>query len=209
MNGLVLESHKPALILAGLVCLLIVIVAVIASVWPTQEEWFFELGLLGKDKTADAYFTNVHSIVDVGEVNSWFIYVHNYIGAVEDVSVRVKLLNSTIELPDNREHQPSNAISFAEFPSSLSVNETVLIPFSWSILDTETQNGSTVIKRLMVNEQPVDVRVSESVISSFWVVFELWVQDRKSGEYEFGWESKEGFSSASIYMGFKLGSIGT
>jgi hypothetical protein len=106
---------------AGLVLLLIIVVAVIGSVWPTQEEWFIELGLFGRNKTADAYFANADSTVDVGALNSWFIYVHNHMGAVQDVSVRARLLNSTMELPDDREHQPSNAASFAEFPLSLSV----------------------------------------------------------------------------------------
>ena len=192
--------------MAGLVCLLIIIVAVIASVWPTQEEWFFELGLLGKDKTADAYFTDDHSVVDVERVNSWFIYVHNHIGAVAVVDMRIKLLNSTMDLPNDREHQPSLAASFVEFPLSLSVNETVFVPFSWSITVAETQNGSTVIKRLLVNEQPVDVEVLD-VNSSFLVVFELWVQDSNSGKYMFGWESRGALYSASIYMGFKLNQI--
>jgi hypothetical protein len=206
---LVLGAHKPALAVAGLVLLLIVIVAMISSVWPSQEEWFLELGLLGKDKTADAYFANSNSAVDVGALNSWFIYVHNHMGAVQDVSVRAKLLNSTMELPNDREHQPSSAVSFAEFPLSLSVNETVLIPFSWSIMEVEGQNGSTVIKRLMVNEQLVAVDISAPANSSFRIIIELWVKDWVSGEYKFGWESKEGFSSASIYMRFKLNSSGT
>jgi hypothetical protein len=203
---LVLKAHKPVLIAAGLVLLLIVIVAVISSVWPTQEKRFIELGLLGKNKTAEAYFANANSTVEVGALNSWFIYVHNHMGAVQYVSVRAKLLNSTMEPPNDQEHQPSNATSFAAFPLSLSANETVLVPLSWSIMEAEAQNGSTLIKRLMVNEQPVDVDVSASVNSSFRMVFELWVYDQSSHEYRFGWGSGEEFSSASIYMWFGLNS---
>ena len=199
-----LESHRPALIMAGLVCLLIVIVAMIASVWPNQEEWFFELGLLGKDKIADEYFVDVHSVVDVGEVNSWFIYVHNHMGDVEAVSIRVKLLNSTMDLPEDQKLQPTQTESFAEVPLSLSVNEIVFVPFTWSILEAENQDDSTVIKRLMVNEKPVEVDVSISTNSSSWMVFELWVQDHNSGEYTFGWESNKGVFFASVYIGFRV-----
>lgn len=198
-----LGSHKIALIIIGSVLLLIVTVAVFSSVWPKQEEWFFELGLLGKDKTADAYFADAHSIVDEGAVNNWFIYVHNHMGSSESIKLRVKLLNSTMDLPDDKANQPSPAASFAEFPLLLSVNETMLVPFSWSVIEAEMQNGSTVIKRLLVNNQPSEVRVSDSV-TSFVAVFELWVHDRSSGEYQFRWHSKNGFSSASVYMEFKL-----
>jgi hypothetical protein len=192
--------------MTGLVLLLITIVAVIGSVWPTQEERFIELGLLGKNKTASAYFANEDATVDVGSLNNWFIYVHNHLGTEQTVSLRAKLLNSTMELPDDQKHQPSSVTSFAEFPLSLSVNETVLVPFSWRIMDAEAQNGLAVIKRLMVNDQPFDVDTIASANSSFRIVIELWVQDADSGNYKFGWESKEGFSSASIYMGFNLNS---
>jgi hypothetical protein len=194
--------HKTAIIVAGLVLLLIVLVAVISSVWPTQEEQFIELGLLGKNKTADSYFVTENANIDVGALSSWFIYVHNHLGYTQTISVRVKLLNSAMELPDDQEHQPSNLTSFVEFPLSLSVNQSVLIPFSWSIMDAESQNGSAVIKQLLVNNQTVNVDVRSSY--SFAIDFELWVQNHGSGEYSFGWESEKGFSSASVNMWFNV-----
>lgn len=204
VKGWVLESHKPVLIVAGLVSLLIVIVAMISSVWPTQENWYFELGLLGKDKTADKYFADGNSTVNVGLVNSWFIYVHNYMGEKQSVIVKAKLLNSTMELPHDLEHRASQASSFIEFPLFISADETMFIPFSWSILETESHDDSIIIKRLMVNEQTVNIQVSNSVKSSYKVVFELWVLDNVSGEYKFGWESKDEMFSVSLYMGFNL-----
>ena len=192
MNGLVSEAHKTVLVISGLLCLLIIVLAFTASVWPKQENTFIELGLLGKDKTADAYFINAYSIVEIGDVNSWYIYVHNHMKDSQVVSIRAKLLNASSDLPDNRRHQPSAAGAFAEFP------------FSWSILNAESQNGSITIKRLLVNEQPVEVAVSNSANSSFNIVFELWVRDVNSGNYTFGFRSQENSSSVSIYMGFRL-----
>jgi hypothetical protein len=197
--------HKTVIIVAGLVLLLFITIAVISSVWPTQEERFIELGLLGKNKTADAYFADENANIDVGSLNSWFIYVHNHIGTAQNISVRAKLLNSAMELPDDRQHQPSNLASFVEFPLSLSVNQSVLFPFSWSITDTDIQNSSVVIKQLLVNNQQVTVDVS-SMDYSFVIVFELWVQNRVSGEYAFDWESGKGLSSASVNMWFNVSS---
>jgi hypothetical protein len=184
--------------------LLIVLVAVISSVWPTQEMRFIELGLLGKDKTADAYFANENSNIDVGTLSSWFIYVHNHLGYAQNVSVRVKLLNSTMEIPDDQENQPSNMTSFVAFPLSLSVNQSVLIPFAWSIMDAEVHNGSAVINQLLVNNQPINIDALISMNRSFVMVFELWVQEDGSEEYVFSWESEKGLSSASVNMWFNV-----
>lgn len=199
-----LGSHKVALTITGLVLLLIVIIAALSSIWPKQEEWFFELGLLGKNKTADEYFSDPHSIVKVGSTNNWFIYVHNHMAAAKAISIRIKLLNSTMQLPDDRNHQPSQAETITEFPFSLPDNETAIIPFSWSIADAQLQNGSAVITRILINEQPVKAQLSDSSKSSFEIVFELWVQDQPSGEYQFSWQSKKGLLSTSVYIGFVL-----
>lgn len=200
-----LIADKSVLILTGLVCLLIVIVAVLGTVWPKQEKYFFELGLLGQDKTADSYFSKANSTVDIGDTNNWFINIHNHMGTMQDVIVKTKLLNSTEELPDDREHEPSDVASFAEFPISLSVNQTLLIPFYWSILEVEAQNDSSAVT-ILVNTKTVNVYLSQSADSIFRIVFELWVKNPDSGEYLFSWESNEGFCSASIYMGFRLNS---
>ena len=173
---------------------------------PKQEKWFIELGLLGRDMMADAYFSNADSTVDLGEQNSWFIYIHNHMDSAQDVCVRVKILNSTMELPKDRKHQYSNATYLIEFPQKISMNETALIPFSWSISQSETISDSIIIKRLKINEHHFDVEISSSFVSSFRLVFELWVLDSDSGEYQFGWESIDGFFSASLYMAFRVNS---
>ena len=205
-DGLVKRTHKPAFIIAGLVILIIIVVALLSSYRPKQEKWFIELGLLDEDMMADAFFSNADSTVDLGELNSWFIYIHNHLASAQDVSVKVKLINSTMELPDDRKHQHSSATSFIEFPLKISINETAYIPFSWSVIQAETENDSVVINRLAINEQSLDVDVSASFTPSFRLVFELWVFDPSSGEYQFRWESKEGFFSASLYMAFRVNS---
>ena len=182
----------------------IVVVALISSVWPSKEESFFELGLLSENKTAEAYFADEHSAVEIGESNLWFIYVNNHMDASKYIQIRIKLLSSIMQLPNDQENQPSSAISFFELPMNLSVDEPALIPFSWSIMKSEIQNGSVIINSLVVNGRPVEIFVSGFVNSYFRIVLELWVYDPNSQQFKFGWESNEGFSSASIWMGFKL-----
>ena len=198
------RKHGFALAIGALVLLLILVVAGISAFWPSYEERFFELGLLGKDKTAESYFQEGNSTLDVSSKVNWYIYVYNHMGNAQNVDVKVKLINSTMELPDDREHEPSLLEALVDFPLSLSVNETVFVPFSWSILEADYQNGSTVLKRLMVNDQMVEVDVPVSSDSSFYIVFELWVYDQVSHEYKFGWGSEKGFFSASLNMGFRV-----
>ena len=200
-------KNKSILIIGTVVLLLIIVVAVISTFWPKYEERFFELGLLGKDQTADGYFPNNNSTIQLGSQISCYLYIHNHMGDFQEVSIRVKLLNSTIGVPNDREHRPSPVTPFAEFPLSLSLNETLIVPFSWSILEMDSQNSSVILKRLMVNEKTVEVEAAASSDSFFRIVFELWVYDQSSREYKFGWKSGNEFFSASLNIGFDVGSL--
>ena len=190
--------------IGALVLFSILAVAVISAFWPRYEERFFELSLLGKDKKAEGYFLNDNSTLEVGSQVLWYIYIHNHMGSLQNVSVRIKLLNSTMEVPNDREHKPSPFASFVEYPASLSVDDTLFVPFSWGILDVVSQNSSIILKRLMVNGQTVEVNVSAFSDYLFRMFFELWVYDQSSHEYKFGWESEKEFYSASSYMGFRV-----
>ena len=59
--------------------------------------------------------------------------------------------------------------------------------------------GRKLIKNLW---SEVDVKSFSD--GRFRIVFELWVYDQESGEFVFGWYSKDEFYSASIYMWFEL-----
>lgn len=199
-----MKEYKPVLVIGALVLVLIVAVAVISAFWPRYEERFFELGLLGSNKMAEDYYPDGNSTLRIGSDVLWYIYIHNHMGSVQDVLVRVKLLNSTMLVPDDREHVPSPAPFFFELPVSLDIDETRMIPFSWSILEVDDAgNNSIAVDRLLVNDQTVDVGVSSFSDDRYRMVFELWVYDQPSNEYGFGWDSGKGFYSVSLYMWFR------
>jgi hypothetical protein len=197
------SKHKAFLGVILFASFLLISVVLISSFWPRYEMRFFELGLLGKDKVATDYFPNNGPSLSMGSEVDWFIYVHNHMGSPQEVIVKVKLLNSTMELPDDRENRFSFSDSFVEFPLSLSVDETLFVPFSWSISEIGFQNGSINLERLIVNNHIVEVDVLDSSNLFFYMVFELWVYDQGSQQYKFEWESERGYSSASLYMAFK------
>jgi len=195
------KDFKPLIILSVFILMIIGFVYVVSLYWPRYEEYFFELGLLGKEGKAEDYFPNDNSSVFLGTPMSWKIYVHNHMGGEQDVLIKVRLLNSTMKAPDDRLHEPSPYPSFVELPVSLSIDETVLIPFSFSVLDAVYDNG-TVIKAVIVNGDFIDVDVKDNSTDGFRVVFEIWVYDESMNQYSFGWYSKDEFYSASIYMWF-------
>ena len=198
-----IKEYKPIIFIGVFLALIIGFVYVVSLYWPKYEEYFFELAVLGRDGKAEGYFPDDNSTISIGTPISWMIYVHNHMGSEQEVSIRAKLLNSTMVAPDDRGHVPSPEPPFLEIPVSLSVDETVLVPFSWNVWDAEYQNG-TAIHGLIVNDEFVEVDVGSFSDDRFRVVFELWVNDQASDEFVFGWYSKGEFYSASIYVWFAL-----
>ena len=194
---------RTILLAAGIIIFLILSMATIVAFWPKYDESFFELGLLGKDRRAENYYPNNNPTIGTGVELDWYLYVHNHMQTQQNISINVELLNASMGMSDNLEHK--NTVSpLIEFPLSLSTDSTVFVPFSWSILDAEYQNGSIIIKRLMINNQTIDVNISALPDFSFKIAFKLWVYDPISKEYHFEWKNGNLSSSASVYIGFKV-----
>ena len=202
VNLLSIKEYKPIIILGVFLVAVIGFIYVVSLYWPKYEEYFFELGLLGKEGKAEGYFPSDDSTIHIGTPMSWNIYVHNHMGSKQWVSIKVRILNSTMQAPDDREHEPSPEPCVLEIPFSLSVDETVLVPYSWSILDAEYRNG-TVIYSIIVNNEIYDISLSDNS-TRFRYVFEIWVYDELLDDYSFGWYSKGEFYSASVYIWFNL-----
>jgi hypothetical protein len=185
-----------------LITILIATIYIISLFWPRYEEYFFELGLLGGNKKAEDYFLGNTSDVRVGSKIIWYIYLGNHMGSPQNVSIRVKLLNSTMLAPDDRSHEPSPYPVLVEVPVSLGVDETTLVPFVWEISEADFLNDSVIVNGLLINNVPVDVNASALVGSRFRLVFELWVYNQSLSDYRFFWTSKGELYSASIYMWF-------
>jgi len=200
----VLKEYKPVIAICVIVLILIGVVWVFVAVWPRYEESFFELGLLGEGKKAEDYYPSDDPNINVSSRISWYIYIHNYMHSVQDVVIRVKLLNSTMQAPDDRGHVPSPYPVLAEFPVHLDVDEVLLLPFSWSVSDLFYSEDLVAIDRLVINDVALDAGVSSIAGKGFRMVFELWVYDQGSQQYEFGWDSEKGYCSASLNMWFNM-----
>lgn len=197
-------NNKTLVIIGAVIAIVIIAVSLISTFWPRYEMQFIELGLLGKEKVAKDYFSNENSTVSLGTQVNWYIYLHNHMEGPQNVIIKVKLINSTMQVSNDEEHIPSPSASFIELSTPLSDNETLLVPFSWSVTEVTSLSGLILLRQLIVNDQSVDVDISTISDSFFQMIFELWVYNQSSQEYEFGWQSSQGFSSASLHIGFRV-----
>jgi uncharacterized membrane protein len=195
---------KSALVWGSLFAIVLITAMLIGVFWPKYESQFIEFGLLGKDKMAEGYYPNNNHTIGLNLSVNWNLYVRNHMKNGQTLVVRVKLLNSTMEMPSDKENKPSPSATLTEIPLSLSVEEIAIIPFSWSFHEVFQQEGLTIIESLTVNNQMLSVDILDSN-SSFRMVFELWVYDRSLQEYRFGWNIGEELFSTSLYMDFGIG----
>ena len=181
-------------------------VFLVSSFWPSNVERFFELGLLGRNGRAEDYFLGDDSTVQINSNLPWYLYVRNRMGSEQLILIRVTLINSTMQTPNDTSHEPSLQSALTEFPLSLARNETVVLPFTWKITETQFVNDAIRVRQVMINDlPPIDTDISSSD-NKFALVFELWVYHPSTGRYEFSWETESEPRSASVYIWFDLAS---
>jgi len=198
-------KNKQLFIFGSILLIFIFSVSVISAMWPRSNENFFELGLLGKDKKAEGYFDSSNSTITIGEPIIWNIYLSNNMGNDQDVLIKMKLLNSSTQIPNDRSHAPSPVRSYYEIPVSLSEDESSMIPFIWTVSKAQHQGRFEHIEGLIINDKTVNVDVMSSD-SSFRIVFELWAYNESTGKYVFSWNSGKELYSTSVFMWFKMDS---
>lgn len=198
-------KNKSLFIFGSILLIFIFSVSIITVIWPRSSENFFELGLLGKDKKAEGYFDSNNSTITIDKPMIWNIYLSNNMGNDQGVIIKMKLLNSSAQMPNDRSHVPSPIRSYYEIPVVLSEDESRIIPFIWTVSKVQYQDGFEHIEGLTINDKTVNVDVMSSD-SSFRIVFELWVYNESTGEYVFSWNSGKELYSASVFMWFKMDS---
>ena len=186
-----LKEYRTVFVISGLILMLIVTVAVISAFWPKYEERFFAMGILDGNKRAEHYYPNGDPNIGVESLVRWYVYIYNHMGSAQNVLIRVKLLNSTLQGPDTSKRMPSPFPAFFEFRRELDVNETQLLPFFWHISEAVWHGDSVLITKLVVNDATLGANASALSGYSFRMVFELWIYDEASGTFGFTWRSKE------------------
>lgn len=179
-------KYRISFLVVGLV-LIVLTTSLIGRVVSGGGEQFFIMAMLGKDKMMGDYYPNSDPDVEVNSSVLWNIVVHNNMGGAQYVSIRVKVLNLTMQGPGALSPSPTPVL--LEFRNSLADNQTVWIPFNWSILEITHQGDSVVIKKLIINGVPYIVDVGAVSGFNFRFIFELWYSNAASQNFEFTWRS--------------------
>jgi len=162
------------------------------------------LSLLGKEKTAEDYYSNNDpSILRLKEMQ-WYILVQNFMQKVQYVLVKVKVLNSTMTRPDAVTCTPSPQQAIMNFSVFLTDSQSSIIPFFWEVADYSLQRESLVLERLIINGTPVTLRISGVNGLNFFIVFELWYFYSAREEFRFDWDTPLGFRCAWNQMLFNV-----
>ena len=181
-----LDDSKLIYISACIILVLISVSPVIKLSIPKKIEPFFTISVLGVDSKISNYFPDNNQNIETGNEIKWSIYLYNHMGESKYISVRIKLLNSTMIAPNATISKPSPYLPIYEFRRILLHNETYIYPLEWSILKVIDNNNSIIIKNIIINEEIVEANAI-SINGNFRFVIELWMWDTNTRDFIFGW----------------------
>jgi len=160
------------------------------SVSPRPKEQFFQIYVLGENKMADRYYPNDNPNIVPGTRVRWHLGATNFMGSIQYVILRVKLSNSTIDPPDEKNRVPSPAPEITEFHRVLLNNETWQFPFTWRIDDVKKVGEDYYLRRLSVNERDVQPSpISARKGYNYRIIVEIWTLDPSDRHVMFGWRA--------------------
>lgn len=167
---------------------------------------YFALFTLGSNGQTENYFPGEKYDIFQGTRMSWFVGLYNHMGTVQLVKVVFKLLNSTIEGPDQLNNRPSNRTAFYETTRLLLSNETWVFPVVWSVLNATQSVNATAIHVLLFNNETLSENVDVEAIHgyNFRIVIELWVYDEATGNFAFAWQANGQDRSAWNQIWFNM-----
>ncbi len=175
-----------------------IIITVLTSsvVWvslnPRPSEQFMAIFTLGENGMAEHYYPNDNPNLNLQEPLQWYVGVYNHMNSIELISIRFKLINTTLPAPDDQTHTPSSAPAFTEIHRLLLNNETWMIPIAWEITNASFVGDSVVINSLSMNGAPItsNLAVSAQGGRNFRIIIELWTFEPETQQYEFGWRTE-------------------
>jgi hypothetical protein len=178
------------------------------STTPRPQEQFFQFYILGANRLAADYYPSNDTNIRLGESLTWYIGVTDLMGNMQFVSIRVKLGNETISSPNDTQGLPSPAPLVTEFMRFIQNNETWELPFVWQILNASNAERSVRILALQINNQTI--LLSEPWARTgynFRFIFELWVWDTDSANFQFGWFTANEHRVAWLQLWFNATSV--
>ena len=162
----------------------------LASIQPKNSDDYLAIYTLGSEGLAENYFPGDQADILPGTQLSWYVGVYNHMSTLMLVKVEFKLLNLTMQGPDQVNGIPSQRDAFFDETQLLLSNETWTLPVVWSVGTTASMSGNTTeIHSLVFNNDTLTNNVETPALSGFnyRIVIELWVYNDATGAFAFQW----------------------
>jgi len=160
------------------------------STTPRPKEQFFQLYILGETKMAEKYYPDDNPNISPKTPVQWYLGVTNFMGSVEYIIIKAKLGNQTLQPPNEASVMPANLPTIIEFRRILLDNETWEIPFTWKIANVDMK-GEMAFLTLNINNKNITVQgVGAKGGHNFRIILELWILDKETKNYVFGWKTQ-------------------
>jgi len=182
--------------------------AAYTAITPRPQEKFFELYVLGPNKLASSYYPHNSSFITIGEPVTWYLEVHNEMGSIQFIDLRIKLGNETISPPNDTTASPSPAPLVTEIKRFIPDNATWELPFIWQILNFTTSSRGYSHVQFMIGNTTYSLENAPGCSShnscKFRLIFELWTWNIASDSFQMGWGNGAQQEIAWLQLWFNL-----
>lgn len=165
---------------------------IIFSLVPDQNEPFIALSIISNQGTAQDYFPNNDNRISLESVVSWEIFVQNKMPTPQYISIKFKIINSPSLFPNSTTLTPSSEPSIYEENILLLSDQSLKLPFNWTITQFEQLNNSQEkINAIKINEEIHQISIIGRINDNYHIIFELWTFDVNQNQFIFSWNYEE------------------
>jgi len=195
------KYFKAEFLTVLLVSLIIYLSIAYAVTTPRIDEEYFQMYILGREKTADKYYPYENNrTVPLNTNVTWYIIIENYIRKPSLVLIKFKLGNSTTKTVNDSKFEPSEMPVIQEITKVLLPDEKWVIELTWKIVKIEKIYDLYYLT-LDWNGTKISIYDVGSK-DSFRFVIELWTYN--NGKFILGWDSIQGRKVAWLQMWFEV-----
>ncbi len=145
------------------------------------------LGILNDNKIIGDFYGNLEGTIGLSETMSNFIYVSNEFSESKNISIKIKILNSTMSTPDSIDCRPSQQPIIYEENIRLEKKQSINMPLNWSIRQTTHLDNFTHINFIKINKNEIVTDIKSLDNKPFRLIVELWTYEEEYESYVFGY----------------------
>lgn len=184
--------------------MIVVGVAAFVMVTPRPRQEFFQMYMLGDTGIIGSYFPNDNSSwMPIGLTNQWTLVVSNHMGTTQQVSVIIRIGNSTTTAPNSTIAESANSAALLSLNESLGNEETRTFPFQWNITSVSFSDNYYSLN-LDVNGHSIHELVPAAGGKDFRFIFELWSAPTPGETPRFGWTNNGVAEAAWLQVWFNV-----